>query len=66
MKKETKGTIAFVCGIISLVCGVVVLVLSLLLGEGSQGFFDVTGNLAMIAMGIYFIYIGRKMKKKED
>lgn len=66
MKQETKGTITFVCGIICLVSGVIALVLSLLLGAESQGSIDVIRNLSMIALGIYFIYLGRKMKKKEN
>ena len=66
MKKESKGTITFVCGIICLVYGVIALVLSLLLGAESQGSIDVIRNLSMIALGIYFIYLGRKMKKKEN
>lgn len=66
MKQETKGTITFVCGIICLVAGVIVLVLSLLLGDEPTGIYDVISNLAMIALGIYFIYLGRKMKKKAD
>lgn len=66
MKKETKGTITFVCGIICVISAVIALVVSLMLGGESQGAYDVIQNLAVIALGIYFIYLGRKMKKKED
>ena len=63
MNQKTKGTISLICGIVA---SLTILVLRFVLGEGLVGNKDILMCPVWIALGVYFCYSGRKMKKKKD
>ena len=64
MKQKTRGTVTLVCGIVCIVFSIIALVLRFALGEDLMGSKSILICLAWIALGIYFCYLGRKMKKE--
>ena len=66
MKQKTRGTVTLVCGIVCIVFSIIALVLRFALGEDLMGSKSILICLAWIALGIYFCYLGRKMKKEKD
>ena len=66
MNQKTKGTISLICGIVCIVASLTILVLRFVLGEELVGNKDILMCPVWIALGVYFCYSGRKMKKKND
>lgn len=66
MNQKTKGTISLICGIVCIVVSLTILALRFVLGEELVGNKDILMCPVWIALGVYFCYSGRKMKKKND
>ena len=66
MNQKTRGTVTLVCGIVCIVASLTILVLRFVLGEELVGNKDILMCPVWIALGVYFCYSGRKMKKKND
>lgn len=66
MNQKTKGTISLICGIVCIVASLTILALRFVLGEELVGNKDILMCPVWIALGVYFCYSGRKMKKKND
>lgn len=66
MKQKRRGTVSLVCGIICIVFCIFSLALGLVFGEDLMEKQDMLMNLVWIAFGIYFCYIGIKMRKNGD
>lgn len=66
MNQKKRGTITLVCGIICLVSAVVLLILRLIFGENLVSDTETLLCPLWIVLGVYFCYLSRKMKKKND
>lgn len=55
-----------ICGIVCIVSGGIILVFRLGFDEVVLGSTDIPMSLTWFVVGIYFCYLGRKMRKKED
>lgn len=65
-ESEKRGTITPICGIICIVSSIIVLALQLILGEDLAEGNNILVYPLWIALGIYFCYLGRKMRNKKD
>lgn len=63
MNQKTKGTVMLVCGIVCLVSSMILIVLRCVTGEAFVENKDLFLCLVWIALGVYFCYNGRKVKK---
>ena len=66
MKKKTRGTIALVCGIICVLSEALILVLSLVFPADFGGETNVLSTILFLALGVYFCYLGIKMRKEDN
>lgn len=66
MKKKTRGTVTLVCGIICVLSAAALIVVRLGFGNDFEGRISIPMNLVWIALGIYFCYLGIKMRKKDN
>ena len=65
MNQKTRGTVTLICGIVCIVASVIILVLRLVLGEELVGNKDILMCPFWIALGVYFCYLSRKIKKEK-
>ena len=66
MKKKTIGTVTLVCGIICVLSAAALIVVRLGFGNDFEGRISIPMNLFWIALGIFFCYLGIKMRKKDN
>lgn len=66
MKQMTRGMISIVCGIVCIVSSIIILAVRLIMGDSADSSMNIPMSLLWIALGCYFCYIGKNMRKADS